>query len=198
MSRERGRDHTRSAIAVQAARLMARDGIEDYGLAKRKAAKQLGIPETSRLPNNDEIDAALREYHGIYQSDDQAQRIRVLREQAVRVMRELAVFNPHLTGSVLTGIAGPYAAVHLQLFTDNVKAVELYLIDRKIPYKTSQSRLYAGQEQRVLPVFSLTDDGADIELIVLESRDLRVPLRATPEGRAIERAKLRAVEALLG
>ncbi len=198
MSRERGRDHTRSAIAVQAARLMARDGIEDYGLAKRKAAKQLGIPETSRLPNNDEIDTALREYHGIYQSDDQAQRIRVLREQAVRVMRELAVFNPHLTGSVLTGIAGPYAAVHLQLFTDNVKAVELYLIDRKIPYKTSQSRLYAGQEQRVLPVFSLTDDGADIELIVLESRDLRVPLRATPEGRAIERAKLRAVEALLG
>lgn len=198
MSRERGRDHTRSAIAVQAARLMARDGIEDYGLAKRKAAKQLGIPETSRLPNNDEIDVALREYHGIYQSDDQAQRIRVLREQAVRVMRELAVFNPHLTGSVLTGIAGPYAAIHLQLFTDNAKAVELYLIDRKIPYKTSQSRLYAGQEQRVLPVFSLTDDGADIELIVLESRELRVPLRATPEGRTIERAKLRAVEALLG
>ncbi len=198
MSRERGRDDTRSAIAVQAARLMARDGIEDYGLAKRKAAKQLGIPDTRRLPNNDEIDAALREYQDIYQTDDQVQRIKTLRAQAVRIMRELAVFNPHLTGSVLSGIAGPYAAIHLQLFTDSAKAVELFLLDRKISYKTGQSRLYAGNEPRIVPVFSVTDDGADVELVVLELRDLRAPLRSTPAGRVIERAKLRAVEALLG
>ena len=114
MARERGRDDTRSAIAVHAARLMAQDGIEDYGLAKRKAAKQLGIPDSSRLPNNDEIDAALREYQDIYRSDDQEQRIRALREQAVRAMRELAAFDPHLTGSVLSGVAGPDAVSHLQ------------------------------------------------------------------------------------
>ena len=82
MARERGRDDTRSAIAVHAARLMAQDGIEDYGLAKRKAANQLGIPDSSRLPNNDEIDAALREYQDIYRNDDQDQGIRMLREQA--------------------------------------------------------------------------------------------------------------------
>ena len=99
MSRERGRDDARSAIAVQAARLMAEDGIEDYGLAKRKAAKQLGMHDTRRLPNNAEIDAALREYQVIYQPDDQRQRTQLLREQAVDTMRELADFNPHLTGS---------------------------------------------------------------------------------------------------
>lgn len=197
MSRERGRDDARSAIAVHAARLMAQDGIEDYGLAKRKAAKQLGMPDARRLPNNDEIDAALREYQGIYQSGDQTERIRALRRQALRVMRELAAFNPHLTGSVLSGIAGPYAAIHLQLYTDNVKAVELFLIDRGIDYKTGQSRLYAGHEPRVSPVFSVTDGGTEIELTVLESRDLRAPLRATPEGRLIERAKPQAVEVLL-
>ena len=198
MSKERGRDHARSAIAVQAARLMAQDGIEDYGLAKRKAARQLGMPDTRRLPNNDEIDAALREYLEIYQNDDQAVRIRRLREHAVRVMRDLADFSPHLTGSVLSGIAGPYATIHLQLFTDSVKAVELFLLDRKIAYKSNQIRLYAGNESRVLPVFSVSDDGADIELIVLESRDLRAPLRATPGGRVIEHAKLRVVEELIG
>lgn len=198
MARERGRDDTRSAIAVHAARLMAQDGIEDYGLAKRKAAKQLGIPDSSRLPNNDEIDAALREYQDIYRSDDQEQRVRLLREQAVRAMRELAAFDPHLTGSVLSGIAGPYAVIHLQLFTDNVKAVELFLIDRKMPYKTSQSRLHAGHEPRVLPVFSISVDGTDIELTVFDSRDLRAPVRATAEGRVIERARLPAVAALLG
>ena len=198
MARARGRDDTRSAIAVHAARLMAQDGIEDYGLAKRKAAKQLGIPDSSRLPNNDEIDAALREYQDIYRNDDQEQRIRVLREQAIRAMRELAAFDPHLTGSVLSGIAGPYAVIHLQLFTDNVKAVELFLIDRKMPYKTSQSRLYAGHEPRVLPVFSISVEGTEIELTVFDSRDLRVPARATAEGRVIERARLSAVAALLG
>lgn len=197
MARERGRDDTRSAIAVHAARLMAQDGIENYGLAKRKAAKLLGIPDSSRMPNNDEIDVALREYQDIYRSNDQEQRIRVLREQAVRAMRELAVFDPHLTGSVLSGIAGPYAVIHLQLFADNVKAVELFLIDRKMPYKTSQSRLYAGHEPRVLPVFSISVDGSDIELTVFESRDLRAPARATAEGRVIERARLSAVSALL-
>jgi len=197
MSRERGRDDARSAIAVQAARLMVRDGIEDYGLAKRKAARQLGMSDTRRLPNNDEIDTALREYLEIYRNDDQAARIKRLRAQAVGIMRELAIFNPHLTGSVLSGVAGPYAAIHLQLFTDSVKAVELFLLDRKIAYKTSQTRLYAGNESRLLPVFSVTDDGADIELIVLELRELRAPLRATPGGRVIERAKLRVVEEML-
>lgn len=197
MSRVRGRDDTRSAIAVHAARLMAQDGIEDYGLAKRKAAKQLGIPDARRMPNNDEIDAARREYQDIYRGDDQVRRNRLLREQAARAMRELAVFDPHLTGSVLSGMAGPYAAIHLQLFTDNPKSVELFLIDRKIPYKSGQVRMYAGHEPRTLPVFSIVVEGADIDLTVFESRDLRLPLRMTIEGRVIEHVRLPAVEAML-
>ncbi|MCW5576552.1 MAG: UDP-N-acetylmuramate--alanine ligase [Burkholderiales bacterium] len=176
---------------------MAQDGIEDYGLAKRKAAKLLGIPDMRRLPGNDEVDAALREYRDIYQGEVHNQRIRQLRARAAQAMRELADFDPHLTGSVLSGIAGPYAVIHLQLFTDNPKAVELFLIDRGIAYKTGQNRLYAGQELRVLPVFSLQGEDAEIEITVLDARDIRVPVRATAEGRVIDRARLAAVEALL-
>ena len=197
MSRERGRDDARSAIAVQAARLMAQDGIEDYGLAKRKAAKQLGMPDTRRLPNNAEIDAALREYQGIYQSDDQRQRIQLLRERAVICMQGLSLFSPHLTGSVLSGIAGPYATIQLQLYTDNAKAVELYLLDRGLSYRTGQVRLYAGGEMRTVPVFTIDDDGIEIEMTVLETRDLRAPVRATADGRVIERAKVQVVKGLL-
>ena len=69
---------------------------------------------------------------------------------------------------------------------------------RNMPYKTSQSRLYAGHEPRSVPVFSITVEGADIELTVFDSRDLRAPVRATAEGRVIERARLAAVAALLG
>ncbi len=197
MSRERGRDDARTAIAVQAARLMAEDGIENYGLAKRKAAKQLGMHDTRRLPNNAEIDAALREYQVIYKPEDQPQRTKLLREQAVDTMRELADFNPHLTGSVLSGSAGPYASIHLQLYTDSAKAVELFLLSRGLAYRTGQSRLYAGGELRMVPIFTIEDEGTEIEMTVLETHDLRAPVRVTAEGRVIERAKLPAVEALL-
>lgn len=197
MTRERGRDDTRSAIAAHAARLMVQDGIEDYGLAKRKAARQLGMPDARRLPNNDEIDAARREYQEIYRGEDQGRRIQALRGLALQAMRELAAFDPHLTGSVLSGMAGPYAVIQLQLFADNAKAVELFLIDRKVSYKTGQARLYVGHEPRVSPLFIIPGGEAEIELTVFETRDLRSPLRATAEGRIIERARLPAVAALL-
>ena len=176
---------------------MAEDGIEDYALAKRKAARQAGMPETRELPTNEEIEEAFRTYQQIYHHDEHRNRLRMLRETAVRAMRELARFNPHLTGSVLNGNAGKYADVNLQLFTDNEKAVELYLIDRRIPYRSAQSRLYSGEEMRTVPVYTLNDHGTDIELTVLSMLDLRGPLRTSPEGKNIERAKLQAVEQLL-
>ena len=197
MAKDTVRNDMRSRIAHLAARLMAEDGIEDYALAKRKAARQAGAPDTRELPANEEIDAALRTYQQIYHPEDHRDRLRELREKAVRAMRELSRFNPHLTGSVLSGNAGKYADINLQLYTDNVKSVELYLIDHRIPYKTAQTRLYSGEGQHTVPVYTVLDDGTDIELTVLSPLELRVPIRTRLEGKAIERAKLAAVEALL-
>jgi hypothetical protein len=197
MAKDTGRNDRRSRIAYLAARLMAEDGIEDYALAKRKAARQAGEPDTRELPGNEEIDEALRTYRQIYHPEAHRERWRGLLETAVRAMRELARFNPYLTGSVLNGNAGKYADVNLQLFTDNEKAVELYLLDRGIPYRTAQSRLYSGDEMRTVPVYTVSDQGIDIELTVLSMLDLRGPLRTSPDGKSIERAKLLAVEQLL-
>ncbi len=197
MPRETGRNDRRSTIAHLAARLMAEDGIEDYALAKRKAARQAGMPDSRELPNNEEIDAALRTYQQIYHQQAHRDRLRALRQAALRAMRELAQFNPHLTGSVLSGNAGKYADINLQLFTDSAKTVELYLIDRGIPYRTAQSRLYCGTEPLTAPVYTVDDDGTEIELTVLSPRELRGSLKSSPEGRDIERAKLPAVEQLL-
>lgn len=197
MPRQTARNDRRSLIAHAAARLMAEDGIEDYALAKRKAARQAGVPDTRELPTNEEIDDALRVYREIFQQGEHRERLRVLREMAVRSMRELEQFNPYLTGSVLSGNAGQYADVNLQLFTDSAKAVELYLIDRGIPYQTAQCRLYCGAEVLVAPVYTVTDDAIEIEITVLSPREARGSLRASVEGKNIERAKLLAVEKLL-
>ncbi|HKA43304.1 MAG TPA: hypothetical protein VKF40_15070 [Burkholderiales bacterium] len=197
MRRETGRNDTRSRIAHLAARLMAEDGIEDYALAKRKAARQAGVPDSRELPTNDEIAAALKLYQGLYHDGEHRGRLRTLREKAVRAMRELAQFQPYLTGSVLNGNAGKYADINLQVFTDNAKAVELYFIEQQIRYKAAQARLYSGEEPRTVPVYTVNDDGVDIEIVVLSGRDLRAPIKTSLEGKAIERAKLQAVEQLL-
>jgi|WetSurMetagenome_2_1015567.scaffolds.fasta_scaffold18780_5 hypothetical protein len=197
MARDRGRNEERSRVAHLAARLMAEDGIEDYALAKRKAARQAGVPDTRQLPTNDEIDAALRIYRQLYHEEEQRDRLRALRTKALKAMREFAQFNPYLTGSVLNGNAGKYADIDLQLFTDNAKSVELYLIDRQIPYQTAQSRLYSGAQLRTFPVLTVNEEGIDILLTVLSTQDLRAPLKTSPEGKPIERAKLQAVETLL-
>ena len=60
---------TRASIASAAARLMAEDGIADYHHAKRKAARQLGLPENTAYPDNAEVEAELRAYRGLYQEE---------------------------------------------------------------------------------------------------------------------------------
>lgn len=197
MAKEYTRNDARSRIAHRAARLMAEDGIEDHALAKRKAARQAGAADSRQLPTNEEIDTALRTYQHLYQHDEQRSRLKRLREKALRAMRELQQFNPYLTGSVLSGSAGRYADIDLQLFTDSVKAVEHYLISHGIPYKTAQRRLYSGEEPCTIPVFAVNDGGIDIQITVFSTRDLRLPLRTSLSGKTMERAKAQAVEALL-
>jgi hypothetical protein len=197
MAKERARNDERSRIAHLAARLMVEDGIEDYAAAKRKAARQAGVPDTRQLPTNEEIDEALRVYQTLYVGDAHHERLRELREHAVEVMRDLERFNPYLTGSVLSGNAGKYADINLHLYTDSAKAIEVYLLDNDVAYQAGQARLFCGAEARTVPTYTIDDDGIEIELVVLALDDLRQPVRTTAEGKPIERARLPAVEALL-
>lgn len=196
MARDHGRNFTRERIAHLTARLMAEDGIEDYALAKRKAARQAGERDTRQLPDNDEIDAALRLYRELYQQEHPA-RLRELRQLALEVMDEFAQFNPHLTGGVLRGSAGKYSDIHLQVFVDNAKSVVHYLLDRNLSFRSGEVRLYAGDLPLAAPLLSFDRAGVDIHLTVLSPRELHSQLKASAEGKTIERVKRAAVRALI-
>ena len=197
MARDSGRNHVREKIAQLAARLMAEDGVEDYAQAKRKAARQVGALDARQMPNNDEIDAALRLYREIFRPEH-AGELRMLRQLALDIMRELAAFNPHLVGSVLKGSAGKYADIHLQLFSDSMKSVEHYLLAHAIRFRGGETRMYVGDMPLAAPVLSFNRQGYDVHLTVLSPRDLRLHLKTCIEGKPIERAKADAVAALLG
>src|SRR5262249_1798934 len=118
-------------------------------------------------------------------------------EKAVRAMTRLAGFDPHLTGAVLHGGAGKYAAIELQLFTDDGKGVELMLLDAGVGYESGQATLYCGDNRVTVPVYTVMDEGTAIAITVLSRGEARAPLRTTPAGKTIQRARLAAVEELL-
>jgi hypothetical protein len=187
----------RARIAAAAARLMAEDGIDDFALAKRKAARQLGASETQSLPRNDEIEAELRAYRALYQAEEHPHVIGELRRIALDAMQALEHFSPYLTGPVLTGIAGPYAEIELQLFPDSAKDVEIFLLDRNIPFTTHEGRRYSGDQARATSFISLQWEGVPLRLAVFDPRDERLTLKTSQAGRAIERAGIAEVGAII-
>src|SRR4051794_32481901 len=195
------RNNRQSAMRVQlaaaAARIMAEDGVDDFALAKRKAARRLGVLDTQSLPSNDEIETELRAYRALYQAEDHPELIADLRRIALDAMRALERFSPYLTGPVLTGTAGPYAEIELQLFPDSAKEVEIFLLDRGIAFTTQESRRYSGDRARAVSLISLIWEGVPIRLSVLDPRDERVALKTSQAGRVLDRAGIAEVGAII-
>ncbi|HTQ77843.1 MAG TPA: hypothetical protein VMI15_07445 [Burkholderiales bacterium] len=198
MARKNARQNgMRARIAAEAARIMAIDGIEDYALAKRKAARALGAPDTEFLPGNDEIEAELRAYRALYQADEHPERIAQLRRIALETMQALERFSPYLTGPVLAGTAGPYAEIELQLFPESLKEVELFLLNRNISYASSEGRRYAGDRAHAVAVLTLEWRGAPLRLSVFDPRDERLALKSSQAGRVMARAGIAEVGTLV-
>ena len=129
------RDLTRE-IAYLAARLIAEDGMTDFGAAKHKAARQMGIAERGLLPNDHEIESALRSHQAIFQNDSQPQECHALRQVAVDVMRWLNRFSPWLVGSVLSGSANRFSRVELEIVMDDTKRLEMFLFNEGTLFET--------------------------------------------------------------
>lgn len=173
MAKERTdkRDLMRARLAHHAARLMAEDGITDVTFAKRKAARQLGAEDTQHLPSNHEVEEALRSYRALYQHDSHPNILRELREDALDIMRRLAEFHPYLTGSVLSGTAGTQSDINLMLFSDDAKAVLLFLLRHKIDFEDGEWRVHLSGREETVPSYTLTGkSGALVHIVVLPEK----------------------------
>lgn len=183
--------NSRANIASTAARLMAEDGITDYHQAKRKAARQLGLPEHTALPDNVEIETELRAYRSLFQEEGHAELIQALRHTALELLDLLAQFQPYLTGSVLDGTAGEHSKIDILLFADSAKEVEIFLLNHAIDVRHVESR-----NERVEAVLLIETDTADANLVVLPPQQERVNLKHR-DGRQRERIRADALRALL-
>ena len=189
--RQRSSTRARAAVASAAARLMAEEGISDYDQAKRKAVRQLGLPENTEFPDNADVDVELHAYRRLYQDDEHVKMIAAMRHTALELLQLLDQFHPYLTGSVLEGNAGEYSNIDILLFADSAKEVEIFLLNRGISVGHAETR-----NERVEAVLVMQTDTVDANLIILPPQLERVSLKYR-DGRQRDRIRAPALRALI-
>ena len=165
-------------IAAAAARLIAEEGAS-YETAKRNAVHIiLGNTRVNSeiLPNNEAVENELRRYNRLFLSKKQPARLQHLRLAAVQLLKKFQPFCPYITGAVLNGTAGEHSGIHIQLFTDNAKDVELFLLNEGIPFEVGELAKFR-KNNRIIETIEFIWRNETVHLIVYEPNDLRRPAR---------------------
>lgn len=191
-------DSLKAEIAQTAARMVVEEGLE-YGPAKRRAVKQLGLPSRTALPGNDELEESVREYIELFCADTQPGELAALRRLALTWMSRMQDFRPHLGGAVWHGTATRLSDIYIQLFCDDPKSAEIALIDHNVDYEPRTVTGFNGESVEALSLSSVSrelGEAIGIHLLVYDHDDLRGALRADARGRT-PRGDLAAVRRLL-
>lgn len=165
----------RQEIAIAAARMIAEEGRVMMSPNERQA----GCTGNSRitgeiLPDNATVENEVRLYNELFLSDTQPARLLHLRHLSLRLMKKLIIFNPYVTGAVLKGTGGEHSDIHLQLFTDNVKDVEIFLLNNGIDFDVSESPQSRGKHP-AREIIHFVWQGEIVHLAVYEPDDIRRP-----------------------
>lgn len=144
------RDDLRTELAAAAARLIAEDGL-DYATAKQKAAQLVLGAASPRgaLPDNGLIELELRRYLATFLPQHAAV-LSALRQLALQLMQRLDRFRPHVVGAVLNGTATEHSDIHLQVFVDSAKDVELFLLEQGVDYEVIDGGRQPGDPLEVM------------------------------------------------
>jgi len=77
-----GNDRARQMLAQETARIIVEQGIQDYRIAKNKAADRLGLKERGSLPGNTEIELAVTEHLLLFGRESHVNLLRMMRRAA--------------------------------------------------------------------------------------------------------------------
>ena len=113
-------------------------------------------------------------------------------------MRELAQFEPLLTGSVLRGTATQYSDIDLLLFADSQKNVAHYLLNKQKMYTVSENSFRFSDGLRVVPVLILNNgDVTNVQLAIFSKVDRRCLPLSPVNGQTLHGVRLEDMQSLL-
>ena len=182
-------------MAAHAARLVVEEGL-DYGAAKRRALKVMGVPPRTALPDNDLVESEVRAYLALFHADTQPAELAALRRLALSWMERLAEFRPHIAGAVWNGTATRLSDIYLQLFCDDPKSAEIALIDNRVAYDAQSITGFNGATVEALSFSAPAPELGEtigVHLMIHDHDDLRGALKPGSNGRA-PRGDARALE----
>jgi len=165
------KNQSSAQIAHAAARLVVEEGV-GWTAAKRRALRQLGLGARTALPDNAQLEDAVRTHIAVFHAHTQPQQLHALRTLALQWMQRLAAFRPHLSGAVWHGTATNLSDIHLNLFCDDPKSAEIALINQRVRYRSGTARGFGGHNIAVLSIHARNPD-VDIHLCIYDLADLR-------------------------
>jgi len=193
-----GNDRARKVLAQEAARIIVEQGIEDYRVAKMKAAERLGMTERGSLPGNPEIEHAVSEHLKLFGRESHLDLLRVLRRAALSAMELLAPFTPRLVGPVLHGTAAANSAVNLHVFSDSAELIAVRLQESSVQYRPYDLRLKSRPDRaETFSGFRFTHDNSSIEATVFPLKGIRQAPISPVNGKPMRRADSQSVLKLL-
>ena len=191
-------DRARTVLAQEAARIIVEQGIEDYRIAKIKAAERLGMTARGSLPGNPEIEHAVSEHLKLFGRESHLDLLRVLRRAALSAMELLAPFTPRLVGPVLHGTAAANSAVNLHVFSDSAELVAVRLQESSVQYRPYDRRLKSRRDRaETFSGFQFTQNNSSIEATVFPLNGMRQAPISPVNGKPMRRADSQAVLKLL-
>ncbi len=192
-------DRARKVLAQEAARIIVEQGIEDYRVAKLKAAERLGMSARGALPGNTEIEKAVSEHLELFGRESHLDLLRVLRRAALSAMELLDPFTPRLVGPVLHGTANANSPINLHVFADDAETVAIRLQEHAIQYRPFERRLKSRRDRsETFAAFRFMQDESSIEATVFPVDGVRQapisPVNGKPMLRADRSALLRLLQ----
>ena len=178
-------DALKDEVAAVAARMVVEEGLE-YGAAKRRALKQMGLTARTALPDNAQLETAIEEYISIFCADTQPGELQALRVLALEWMERLERFRPYIAGAVWHGTATRRSDIYVQLFCDDSKSAEIGLIDMRVRYESRSVTGFRGELVDALSVQAYCAELGEyvgLHLLVYDFDDLRGALRVDMRGR---------------
>lgn len=192
------RDRARVEVAQVAARLMAEEGVPGFAEAKSRAADQLGVHGRQVMPRNDEVEAEIRAYQALFQSEEQPAWLARMRRVALDVMDLLEPFAPRLVGSVLRGTAAREAEITLHLFAEPPEEIATFLYDRGVRWELDAwVGRFGGNREIELPMYRVVVAEQPVRLVVFPPEGSREAPRSPVDGKPMARMSRVQVAELL-
>ena len=191
-------DRARQLLAQEAARIIVEQGIQDFRIAKTKAAERLGLKGRGSLPGNSEIESAVADHLQLFGRESHTDLLQTLRCAALSAMEILASFSPRLVGPVLNGTAAANSSVNLHVFSDTPELIALTLDECHMPYSPYERRLKSRRDRaETYAGYRFNYRDASIEATVFPVDGMRQAPISPVDGKPMKRANRDAVQKLI-